>query len=299
MNRKLCTVYDAEKYYLTRGKGCVSIPVFYDSEDDYISQCKELRNKQKEINREFKMRRRKNEIHPTREQGLQPLRTDLSSEMKELLGEPSKEVELDLDKGTGNTLLLLGASKQGKSCLLMYLFRKYYNTKNYIATLFTISSQINVYKDLDGKDYLIRVPCFNNEGKKLIRMAKSLNTKTNNKYNFVFMFDDIITAKHAAIIQELFLTYRNSNISCIISLQYGFLLSKQSRSNVNNICLFRFLSDESIEVVVRTYLQAWFRKIGIHNREDQMNVYKELTKDHQFLYLNPREDKVSLHKLKL
>lgn len=296
------TLYSAEKYYLTNGKGgCFSVKITFTDEEDYDRQLEELKTSQKETNKAFKRRMRMAAIDPSRLRQMHEIE-EISSSNNTMLTtglKSSSVVDLQLDKGTGNTLLLLGASKQGKSTLMMHIYRKYYNTRRFISTLFSINSHIDVYSDCGGTDLLIKVPVFNQDSIEMIRKAKAINTRTHNKYSFLFMFDDIIDQKHSKIISELFLTYRNANISTIISLQYGFLLSKQSRSNVNNICLFRFLSDESIAVVVKTYLQGWFRKIGVTVLEDQINMYKDLTADHQFLYLNPRTDHVTLHKINI
>lgn len=286
------TLYDAERHFLTGGQDSYRhVKVNYNTYDEFLKIQEDLRDEQKEINREFKLKQKNLKILPGRVEMLE--RRDEAPKM--IL---QSDVNLELDRGTGNTLLLLGASKQGKSTLMMHLYRKYYNTPAWISTLFTINTQVGAYKDTDGKDLLITVPTFNAEAQEMVKKAKALNTRVDNKYDFLFMFDDIIDQKYNKLISQLFLTYRNANISTIISLQYGYLLSKQARSNVNNVCLFRFLSDESIEAVVSTYLQGWFRKIGVRSKEDQIVLYKELTVDHQFLYLNPRTDEVTLHKLR-
>jgi hypothetical protein len=76
-------------------------------------------------------------------------------------------------------------------------------------------------------------------------------------------------------------------------------LAKSSRGSINNICFFGFNTDESIEVVLDSYLKSYFSKMGVTRRVDQINLYRELTKDHQFIYLHPATGVLRLYKLSI
>jgi len=202
---------------------------------------------------------------------------------------------LNLDYNTGNTLGLFGSGKQGKSSLLMYIYNKYYaQEKDYICTLFSINSHIKVYK-ADKK--LLRCNSFTKEAEKYIKMQKYINSHTSNKYKFANFFDDVIDVKYKKILNEMILTYRNSNISTIISLQYPYLLSKQNRANLNGICLFQTNSSESIKDIIDTFLKHHFIKMGITHYNDMVNFYKKATENHSFIYINNLNDSISYHKL--
>lgn len=205
-----------------------------------------------------------------------------------------KSLTLKLDEGTGNSTVLLGSSKAGKSTTMMYLFRRHYGGADFISVLYASNPQIGLYagKDRVGKR-LITVTGYD---PRLIRMARAINRGADNKYKFCFMLDDIIDQRQDKTLAELILTLRNSNISSMVCLQYSNLLAKMSRSNVNNILLFRFNSDESIEIAIAQFLRSHFRRLGVP--PDQMVAfYKSVTADHGFIYVHPSTDTISFHRL--
>lgn len=193
-------------------------------------------------------------------------------------------VMLELDNNTGNTTALIASSKAGKSTMLMEMFRKYYDSSDMITTLFSVNSQIDLYRKA-GKN-LLRYNRFDDNAQKMIRASKLINTRTKNKYQFCFLFDDVLNAKNSTLFNNLICTYRNSNISTIICLQYTYLLSKSNRCNINNVLLGRLNSDESVEDVVKTFLASFLNKMGILKMRDMIAFYKKATEDHGFIYIN-------------
>lgn len=200
----------------------------------------------------------------------------------------SSNINLKLDKGTGNTTCILGSSKKGKTTLLMKLYDKYY--KKDITTLFSVNTQI--YKK---KGLIIKEP---DSIKEVIDAQLDIQKGTDNHYKFCDMFDDVINLKKD-IVNNLILTYRNSNISSIISLQYGFLLSKMIRANANNFIFFGFNSDEAIEDIIKLFFKSHFSKLGYKKLAEQVDFYKKVTKNHGFIYLHPASDSISFHRLKV
>lgn len=206
------------------------------------------------------------------------------------------DVELILDKATASSTAMIGSSKSGKSTLAMYLYDKYYNTKKYISVLFCLNPQITVYK---GYKDLIVSRGFDEKSTKLIKGMQYINTQCNNKYKFVVMMDDIIGAKYDRIVNELVLTYRNSNISSIFSLQYPKLLSPSNRANINNIFIFHFNTDECANSAIDLYLKDQFFKLGYKDKDSRLRFFREMTKDHGFIYVNPLHNTISFHRLSL
>jgi len=217
---------------------------------------------------------------------------------KEMKKEEKKEIkiitsknfkDLHLDPNTGNTTFLIGSSKRGKSTLLMNIFKNYYNTKNDISVLFSINSHIPLYKNKK----------LNEESEKLVKQMKYINYKCENKYKFCLMFDDITNVRYNNLMNELILTYRNSNISSVVSLQYPNLLSKQARGSINNVLFFGLNNDESIKVALDSFLKSHFSKMGVIGEINQINFYRKMTDDHKFIYLHPESGKISFNKLSL
>lgn len=206
------------------------------------------------------------------------------------------KLNLKLDKGTGNTTYLLGSSKRGKSSLMMHIFKKYYNKKNFITTLFSINSQIPLYKSSKS---LIKIDNFGHDAQRYIKMEQVANKKCKNKYNWANLIDDVIDIRQNTLINNMILTYRNSKISSVICLQYSNLLSKQSRSNINNVICFGFNTDEAIEVVIKIFLKGAFNKLGIRGLDEQIAFYRKMTMDHGFIYIHPESGTISFHKLSM
>lgn len=282
---KRIQVYSCEKYD-KKGDGRVMIEVETKDVDpkDVKDQIKRIREQYKAANTLY---RQQNKTKGNKEPTLKEL--DLKS---------SQHVNLQLDKDTGNTTVILASSKRGKSNILKYLYDKYYNKKDFVTTLFSISSHIPLYKD--AKKRLIKVSKFDNECVSLIKKMRLINHKCKNKYNFCAIFDDIIDVRYSSIVNNLILTYRNSNISSILSLQYPKLLAKSSRGSVNNIILGAFNVDESIIVALNAYLKSIFdRRFGVKKEVDQINLYRKLTDDYHFLYLHPESGTLERFKLKL
>nr|QBK84907.1 MAG: ABC transporter [Pithovirus LCDPAC02] len=144
------------------------------------------------------------------------------------------DLDLVLDNDTGNTLYILGSSNIGKSTLLMYLFKKYYNNNKFISTLFSENMINKNYRDFPK---LIGLPEFTKLEERYINTQKYINYNIDNHYNFLNMFDDVIDVRYKKLVNKLFLIYRNTNLSTIIYLQYQYLLSKQARSNINTVYL--------------------------------------------------------------
>lgn len=203
----------------------------------------------------------------------------------------SRTISLKLDPGTGNSTALLGSSKQGKSTCMMELYRQYYGDANLVATLFASNPQLAMY----GDKRLVVCQAYE---PKLIKLAAAINRKTKNNYDFCFLLDDIVDKRDDMVLKELILTLRNSNLSSIVCLQYSNLLAKVARANVNNLLLFGFNSDESIELVCKQFLAGHLRSKGVH-KDDWAAYYREATKNHGFIYVHPSSGEISYHRLAL
>jgi len=198
------------------------------------------------------------------------------------------------DKPT--TMLIVGRSKTGKSTLLMHLYGKYYNNAENISILFSANSHIEIYKGF--KNLLIRNN-FVSVDADTIESAHYINENTDNKYPFLFMFDDIIDLKYVGTINKLILTWRNAGLSSIINTQYAYLISRQNRNNINSIFLGSFIEEEHIVDLIKAYLRPYFYKIlGQHVKMSAMvQLFRLLTSDHHFIYVSPFEDSMNVIKL--
>lgn len=311
MSYKSVQLYDAQKNRET-GNGYHTKNL--KTHDNIKDEIKKLREEQKLKNMEYKKanpKRRQNSLLQSiplilEENVAHSLPSSNFSETEELIVSPEVEpiknepqrtpFKLLLDSGTGNTIFILGSSKMGKSTLLLKIYDEYYSGSEYVSILWAGNPQIDIYKKHKN---LIVSGVWDKRGEKIISSQKKIQIGTKNKYQFCNMFDDVLDMRNSDLLKNLLLSYRNSKISSIISLQYPSLLQKSARANVNNVICFNFISDEAIIVVLKIYFIGYLAKLGIKSLGDQISWYKEMTKDHSFIYLKPAEGHVSFHKLSI
>ena len=207
-------------------------------------------------------------------------------------------INMDFNDNSGNSILCIGSSKAGKSTAMMALFNKYFNNKKYISTLFSVNSHIPIY---NNKGDLIKINKFVIQSEQIIKDMKKINMLSEpiNKWRFCILLDDIVDARYSRILNNLLLTYRNSNFSSIISIQYAKLISKAARCSANNLLFFSQNLQEGIESVLRSFLGAEFGKLGVTKMNDQISLYRLLTKDHAFIYYHPMTGTLRRIKLKI
>lgn len=303
------SLYDAERYATTgMGNYCKRIHIcdfqpIIDDNGEVIKTAEELckeekiriLNEQKRKNLEFKLS--KTDKIPMKIDTITRVRTNAKIPMNEIKFESDLNFNWDGLGAQQASTILLGSSKRGKSTLLEYIFNKYYTDKRFITTLFSLNSQIPLYKSF--RENALTCSVFNKRSERYINLQQYINKKCDNKYWFHNVFDDVLDMQYKKLINNLILTYRNSNMSTILSLQYLYLIPKMIRANANNFLLFGMNSEESIEGVVKTFLRCHFKKMGYDKLADQIELYKFLTDDHGFIYLNPISDKISFHRLNI
>lgn len=296
--KKNVILYSCKRFHETgAGTYSKSINIPPGSTDEEINEIlKKVKEEQKKENEEYRKNKKMEDYNKLVSNAAEQVEDDsrrvVSNSLRRRI-ENSKEIKrpsLILDKGTGNTLFIVGSSKAGKSYALIKVYEEYYEplASKTISILFTDSPQSPHYKDLRKKGLIV---CpeggFNDDAKSLITRIKAIQTKLDNPVNFLLMFDDVLNLRYSDIIQKALLVYRNSNISTIISIQYPNLLNKSMRANINNIFLFRFNSDETIEVAIKAFCGSYEPFISLTSMEQKIKKYKELTMDHQFVYVNP------------
>lgn len=285
----------------------------FESPEELEAYCKNLKEENKQKNAELRKQARRekilqkiNKIPPQikldefdvpKESGTDLYSDDRILPSKGVVQPPiSSSIHIKLDHRTGNTIAIFGSSKRGKTTLMMKLYKKYFKSKDSINTLFSGNPQLKIYK---GDSKLLVTHGFNNHHADYIRLQHYVNVETNNEYKFVNLFDDIIDQKHAPVINNMMLTYRNSNISLIMALQYVYLLSKQNRANVNHIFVFGMNSYEDQKNIVDTILKPYFIEMGILDTDSQIRFFRLVTQDHAFIYIDCQRAQISFHRLSL
>ncbi len=326
---KTINIYSCEKYK-KYGNGSVSTRIDYDDEDDFIKKKKEAQERQRLINRQYRA------DYPVKKRTMAKVKVPGSDQLNakqtmmvnngkagispkqnfglNIKSNPFSDTisglpDLKLDKNTGNSVVLLGSSKAGKTTLLIKLFEEYFCSKDApsfksgfkqepISVLFSVNMQAKIYQAPVFKK-VIKVDKFEKESDLLIKKMKKINAMNKNKFNYMIVLDDIVDAKYSNVLNNLILTYRNSNFSSVISLQYPYLLSKSSRSSINQCFFGAFNTEESIEAVIKSFLGSQFARMGYTTLPAQIDLYRELTKDYHFLYWYSRERLLVRFKLDL
>lgn len=206
-----------------------------------------------------------------------------------------KPPSLDIPSDTGSTIALFGSSKSGKTTIMKWIYEKYFRY-THICILCAAHSQSDTYK-IFNKGYATIVSNFD-DCVRLIRLAELIQRKTKSHYKFAFFFDDIVDQKNQAMLKKLILTYRNTNISTIIALQYQTLFDKSSRTSVNHVFFCKYNSLEGIYDAIDKFLATDLETDIRTSRIDKTKLYRDLTKDHKFIYKNMIEEESYLGRLR-
>lgn len=191
------------------------------------------------------------------------------------------KLKLKLDKDTGNSIVIFGRSKGGKTTLMMdTIFPQYFNNNSYIATLFAGNPQIDLYKGYK------RLIVTNSNCGDYIKAQKLVNIKTDNHYKFVNLVDDNINLRYNNFVNESILTLRNSNLSTILCFQYARHLSKQARPNVNNLIFLNLGNDEATKEAIDIFLASYFRRLGYNTLPLMIEYYNKMTSNFHYFYLH-------------
>jgi GTPase SAR1 family protein len=193
-----------------------------------------------------------------------------------------KPIDLDLDESLAYSWLILGSTRSGKSYLINELLGKFFGRK--INILMTDSTSARIYNEPGFfKDECIMCPGFTPE---LINDCWKINKKTDNKYTFNFIFDDLVGNKvrNSEVMTKLFTVMRNANIGCQIVGQGYSIVSPIMRSNTNFVFLGYMNNDESIEKSIKAFLLSFFPTEM--NMVDKIKSYKMITSRNHFIFIN-------------
>ena len=158
----------------------------------------------------------------------------------------------------GKTLAILGSSYTGKTTLLVKILNETVKKNIFdIIILFTLSPHAEPLKKLDKS--IIRVEGLQNN---IVNLAFNINRKTNNRYNFLFVLDDILNVRYSKVLEKMFLIYRNSGISTIMSTQYAKIMSVAIRNSVHRIILTGSKSFSDRELLGQLFLYTYLHKFN-------------------------------------
>jgi len=202
----------------------------------------------------------------------------------------TRKFNIELPTNGGVSMMLIGASRSGKTTLMKYLYRKHFN--KHITVMFSMNRHADIYKDLDDK--VLISDQFHSE---LLREAHEINTLCDNKFPFLFISDDYVDnkIKNDPEITRCMTIMRNANVSSCWNFQGRTLMSAVGRNNANYIAIFKQQTPLEFENVIKEFLSMWL-PTGMTMRE-MVDFCKEATMDHQFFFIDNIEGKCYLSKL--
>lgn len=195
------------------------------------------------------------------------------------------------DKRNGLTFALMGASGCGKSTVIRKVFiemvfgkqaAKERGEQEYIIQIFTESAKSDAFKDL-GKDILVDPKGLDEDN---INFCYHMNENYQKKYNFFIMLDDVLDIRHKDLLQRMFLTMRNTNISSLVSLQYPKLIPLSIRTSVYFTFFFHFPNEEAIEIVCRAWLGRYLPGRYMRDKAITYNEWTSRNDGHNFWMLD-------------
>lgn len=190
-----------------------------------------------------------------------------------------KPFRLELPNKNGYTIVMIGASRSGKTTVMKHIVDKYLKGKILFFTSF--NNHHEIYKDMPK--HTIVCSDFHPE---IIQEFHTLQKETKNKHKACFIFDDAIGGqlKNHKEITRLFSVYRNSDMCGIFNAQAPTLVSPVGRSNANYILLFRQNSAGEVETICKDFLRGYFPRSWKMN--DRIVWYMEATADHHFILID-------------
>jgi GTPase SAR1 family protein len=191
----------------------------------------------------------------------------------------------DVDKFNGTTYLVIGASGCGKTSMVrkifmeqVYLPLKSITKKDYISILFTGSPQADALEGIEKLKIAVQTNISREGRADMFSTLYCAQEEFGKKlYSFVCYLDDVATIKNDKDLANVMLTFRNSNISTLISIQYANLIDKAIRASAYFVFLFN-TSMESVEVVVQHWLAEYFPG----NLEDKKMAFYDWADEYRF-----------------
>ena len=198
--------------------------------------------------------------------------------------------DLVIDKSLGGcSFAVIGSTKSGKSYATNYIVKEFF--PKHITFLMSLTSHGDVYKPYRKEGIIAEKFC-----PELIEEGFIINKKTNNHYDFLYVFDDLaLDGKNSEMMIRLLCTGRNLGCSAICSGQKATMLSATGRSNTNYVCLFYQNTDTEIEASVKSWLRSFFpRGMSI---PDMCRFYREATVNHNFFLVDTLDNKCFLSRI--
>jgi ribosomal protein S19 len=191
----------------------------------------------------------------------------------------AKPFEITLPTNGGVSFILCGASRSGKTCLMRYLYKEFFD--KHISLMFSLNTQADIYKSMSKKT--IVSPEFLPE---ILSDCHTINVKSGNKYPFLIISDDFVGGqiKNAEEVTRLLTVYRNANMSSIFSFQGRTLINPTGRASCNYIAILAQQTPQAWHNVCKEYLDGYL-PMSL-TMPEKIRYCQEATRSHQFFFID-------------
>lgn len=186
----------------------------------------------------------------------------------------TRAFKFSLPDNGGVSVCFLGSTRSGKTTFLKTLIKD--NFQKHIKILMSNSIHNSIYKDMSD---VVESPLYIPE---IVKEGYDINRLTKNHYKLLYILDDVVSAKFDKELLKLLAIYRNSNLSCVISIQSPVLLNSATRGNLNYVFLGKMNSDEQIEKTIKMYLTSYLKG----KLPDKIREYRSLTDNHYWICID-------------
>jgi len=186
-----------------------------------------------------------------------------------------------LDKNTfdffdphARSMCVIGSSFCGKSTFVFKVADMMFNTNDILTIAMLDNPQADVYNTLP-RSYQI-VDTFRAD---LVKAMHSIAKKTKNKFKFGVILDDIIDLRYSNTLRSMLLSWRNSRISSILSLQDVSLVSRSMKNSISYLCLRNNTDMGVVETLMKNYIgyrDIFFKKKTMN---EKIMLFTTLMKD--------------------
>ena len=171
---------------------------------------------------------------------------------------------------TGNSIVIIASSFSGKTYLIDSLFNLI-EKRDKIIKIYMVGDTTGDY----DKSHIIMDGIHPN----MIYSLKSINDALDKRYNFWVVYDDIPRIKSSHIehsVRGTMLSFRNSNLSAILSIQNPALCSFEVASN-SSIQIYGNLNDSmDIRRLIRNKLGSIKLFADERNEDERVKIYRDL-----------------------
>jgi hypothetical protein len=191
------------------------------------------------------------------------------------LFDPVAGMEGETTKETGSTFLLLGATKSGKTTLLVDQLNLLDPGAYDLIILFTNSPHATPLARLRPDLNTVVVEGFRPE---VVTSLRQKNIATKNRFRFLTILDDVLESKNDSTLNAQLLFFRNSNISTVFLVQDVKMVSRCARGQVNHVVIFGWPTPDPVRHANMTFdILGWAKEEML--REDPDLSARSIRKD--------------------